>query len=61
MNHPGWVLHSDVLKAIPFPRLQGLNLATEVAGLDAKASQTLLLQNRNPFKERFDPLKIFCR
>jgi hypothetical protein len=58
-NHRRRIVSLGILEAITLPCLQGLNLAMEEASNDAKPSQTLLLQNLNPFKERLDLLKVF--
>jgi hypothetical protein len=58
-NHPGWILHSGILKAIPLPRLQRLHSVTEETGHDTKVSQALLLQDLDLLKERLDLLEVF--
>jgi hypothetical protein len=58
-NHPGWVLRSGILKAIPLPHLQRLHSTTEETGHNTEASQALLLQDFDPLKERLDLLEVF--
>jgi hypothetical protein len=57
-NHPRWVLSPRILKAEMLPHLQGLNLATHVAGNDPKIGQTLLLQSLDSLKNWLDGLEL---
>jgi hypothetical protein len=57
-DHPGWILGPSILKAIVFPRLQGLNPAMKIAGDDAKPGQALLFKDLDSIKKWFDLLKV---
>jgi hypothetical protein len=43
-HQPGWILSASILKAIGLPRLKRLNPATNIAGHNPEAGQTLLFQ-----------------